>query len=221
MDHLLKYSNLKRGVLEEAGSSFSLEQLKEHFSTPINSRRALSRVKSLACIIHLLEERDVLNWRNVECLKQLDDLLLNNKIGELVQSYKKLFLEDIEEKLCICGVQTTFQPDSSPMSQRQENQCLTQNNNHVIPDLIEALRNISQRIGKEWPYLARELGIRECHMDRIRNEYPNNFESQAKEALYLWLRREQENASVEILDRALNARHCQRRGIGSFMRRRM
>ncbi|CAL1268336.1 unnamed protein product [Larinioides sclopetarius] len=124
MDHLLQYSNLKNNVLKEAGTSVSIEQLKEHFSTSINSRRALSRVKSLKCIIQLLEEREMLNWKNVECLKQIGDLLQNNEIGELVQCYKKL--EDIEEKLCICG---------EPI-QQDENQCLIENNNNVVINLV-------------------------------------------------------------------------------------
>ncbi|KAF8781375.1 uncharacterized protein LOC129963866 [Argiope bruennichi] len=210
-----QYSILKSKIVEEAGHFFSLEQIKEYFAAVINSRRALSKVKSLMCIIRLLEERDVLNYRNVTCLEQLGDLLKNSKIKNLVHFYKKLYL--YEEEQCICGIQSSFQPDPVPVSQQPDNH-LFQNKNHMLNDLKDALKNISLRVGKVWPYLARELGIEEICIDRIRAEFPKNFERQAQAALHLWLSREKENASIERLDAALNGRHCLRHGLGTFLR---
>ncbi|GFR12948.1 death domain-containing protein [Trichonephila clavata] len=221
MECLQRYSVLKSKIVQEAASShFSLEAIKEHYAADINSKRALSRAKSLDALLYLLEERDILNCRKVSCLVKLSKLLPNTNIGKVVHYYQKLYLEGTDNDSCLCGLEYPYQPEVSALREQEQNQSPVSNSNQIGDDLKEAFKNISLRIGKEWPVLARALDIEECYIDHIISKYPNDKVKQAYEALLLWQKKEKENATIPLLDKALDARHCERKGISSRIRQR-
>ncbi|GIY01403.1 death domain-containing protein [Caerostris darwini] len=223
MDCTQPYCILIEKIIQAAGNNFSLEQVKEHFAGLINSKRALSKANSLNCVLRLLEERDKLHSKNVTCLQALAEILNIEKIKTLVYYYEKIYFDYLEEDCRVCGESTNYQQEILPLTPQVNRQSTVMSNNNIIQvsDLTEALRNISVQIGKEWPLLARELGIAEGHIEQIRRNYSSEGGEAALRALHLWLTKEQENASIEVLDKALNSKHCKRKGIGSHMRQRI
>ncbi|GFX42483.1 death domain-containing protein [Trichonephila clavipes] len=222
MECLQRYSILKSKIIQEVASSpFSLEAIKEHYAADINSKRALSRAKSLDALLYLLEERDILNCSKVSCLVKLSKLLPHTNIGKLVHYYQKLYLEGTDNDSCLCGLEYPYQLEVSALREQEQNQSPSiSNSNQIDTDLNEAFKNISLRIGKQWPVLARELDIEECYIDHFISKYPNDKVQQAYQALLLWQKKEKENATIPLLDKALNARHCERKGISSNIRQR-
>ncbi|GFU35399.1 death domain-containing protein [Nephila pilipes] len=221
MEYLEQYSILKKEIIENAGSNFSLESVKDYYAAEINSKRALNRAKSLDAILKLLEERDILNCRNVTCLVNLGKLISHTKITNLVHSYKKLFLEGSDNDSCLCGLEYPHhQPEVTALKEQTQNR-VSLPNNYEDADLIEAFRNISLKIGREWPVLARELDIEECYIDRITSRYPNDKVQQAFQALLVWKGKAKENATIQSLDKALDSRHCKRKGLSSVIRQRI
>lgn len=102
-----EYENLKKAIIQKTEISCDLQRVKYLFSSMIDSRRSLSKVKCLKDILYLLEERDILNSNNVTALICLGNLLKNEDVINSVRGYKKLYIDD-EDNVCLCGKDLTF-----------------------------------------------------------------------------------------------------------------
>lgn len=102
------YETLKRKIIQEIQDTLDLEKVKIFFKSDINSKRALSRIKSLNDIFHLLQERDVLHHQKVTALLYLGQLLKNQPIINLVKVYEKQL--DGNTEPCLCGIDDLYIP---------------------------------------------------------------------------------------------------------------
>lgn len=200
MSTKVEYENLKKEIIKELPDTFDLEKVKLYFASEINSRRSLSKVKSLDDVFVLLERRDIIHCDEVTALHYLGEKLKNAKIIDLVKGYEKLYLE-LEP--CLCGGYYPFEPVVPNGQVINSETCLQQ-----------AITNIAENIGQKWHTLISELNLPLCYVDEIREKYPSDFSQQALAALLMWQKYYDNSASLEVLMRALEARLCKRHGIG-------
>lgn len=60
-------------------------------------------------------------------------------------------------------------------------------------------------LGDSWPLLATELGVLQSDISIIQSEYPNNVQRQAMVMLKLWLQTFGQQATGNLLEKALRA----------------
>ncbi|KFM77430.1 hypothetical protein X975_10454, partial [Stegodyphus mimosarum] len=218
MDLEESYVDLKNDIIRLFGLHTDLEVVKLYFKKGINSKRALSKVKSLQDVIGLLEERDLLHSQNVNVLLQLAQFLKNSNAEERVRLYNKLVLDDPDPP-CICGFRYYYTPDideENLENYKDVSSSTDANNNIENKRLEEAIENIAQRIGKKWRVLATELGLKECQIDLIRRD-SRDIVHQARRALQIWVQTHG-HVTMQMLDKALQERLCQKEGIGLHLK---
>ncbi|XP_030379870.1 ankyrin-3 [Scaptodrosophila lebanonensis] len=66
------------------------------------------------------------------------------------------------------------------------------------------LSDISNMLGKDWPQLAKELGVPEADIELVKAEYPEHTAQQTMVMLRLWLRTEGPQATGNAMAQALN-----------------
>ncbi|XP_035212760.1 uncharacterized protein LOC118186735 [Stegodyphus dumicola] len=218
MDLEENYRDLKNDIIRLFGSHTDLEAVKLYFKKGINSNRALSRVQSLQDVIDLLEERDLLNSKNVNVLLQLAEFMKNSDAEERVRLYNKLVLDDPDPP-CICGFRYYYTPDINEEDLENHNDLNSStdaNNNIENKRLEQAMENIAQRIGKKWRILAAELGLKECQIDLIRRD-SRDIVHQARRAFQIWVQTHG-HVTMQMLDKALQERLCRKEGIGLHLK---
>ncbi|KAG8199017.1 hypothetical protein JTE90_001812 [Oedothorax gibbosus] len=200
-----------------------MEKVKDYFSRNINSKRSLAKVKHLKDVFQLLEKRNFLNSKNVKLIQNLGDLLENEKINELVHTYQKLCLDDEFEAVpcAVCG--NCFPNTEEPLGEHQNSNFNDMNNYEADTELCQAMDNIASnigalKIGAKWGVLARALEIKEFQYDICTKTYPNDTVKQARMALQFWFEENKENANLQRLDKALEARLCKKAGFGVHLR---
>lgn len=197
----LNFENLKQEIAKES-QNCDIEKIKQFFVSVINSRRSLSKVKTLNDVFNLLERRYVLHRKEVTILQYMGVHFKNNKIVQLVKGYAKL--NYLDTQACLCGsTDVSFKlPDLNEQTKSPE-ECVE-----------KAIINVAKNIGKHWKVLARELDVKESHIDEITLKYPTDFHEQALQALLIWKCYKEDRATTEVLKTAIQSRLCKMRGIG-------
>ncbi|XP_042905409.1 fas-associated death domain protein [Parasteatoda tepidariorum] len=215
-----RYEKTKNYVIKQIGDKYDLEKLKNFFKGDIDSPRTFKKIGTIKDLIAVLEERDCLNYQNPMPLFYIGKILENEEIKNTIKLYKQLYLKG-QTIVCLCGQEVDYCPSSSCL--QPEGNCFQPSSlriNSSNNDLMDAINNVAEQINlKFWRVLSSQLKVEEGIIDEIIKTYPKDPKKQVLAAMKYWMINEKENATVEQLDKALNARLCKRIGIGSHLRK--
>nr|XP_015920462.2 fas-associated death domain protein-like [Parasteatoda tepidariorum] len=215
-----RYTKTKNYVMQLIGDKYDLEKLKNFFKGDIDSPRTLKKIRAIKDLITVLEERDCLNYQSPMPLFYIGEILENEVIKKVIQLYKQCYLEG-QAIVCLCGQKVDYCPSSSCL--QLEGNCSQKSSlriNSSNNDLMDAIKNVADQIDlKFWRVLTSQLKVEEGIIDEIYETYPKDPKKQVLAAMEYWMKNEKENATVEQLDKALDARLCKRKGIGSHLRK--